>query len=121
MPVGQLVEVLPSLQEAVPKNLSVPPTLVAPAHWRATWVPNLGDWQPGDVVLVGKRGFSGRLISTAQTLLLPAGLADAQWSHCAIYVGNGVAIDAMPGRKNGVREVQSGTLLRCAKRREASP
>lgn len=104
MPVGQQVDVLPSLAVAVPAQQFRPPPQTAPARWQAKLVPNLADWQPGDVVLVGRRGLSGNLIALAQRLILPIGMADGHWSHCAIYIGGGEVIDAMPGNGKGVRQ-----------------
>lgn len=67
----------------------VPPT------WPGTYVPNLSDWQEGDILLVEGSGLSGLIIRAAQvTTMNLAMLQGAQWSHAAVYVGNGTVIDA---------------------------
>jgi cell wall-associated NlpC family hydrolase len=112
MPAGHPVIVLPALQYAFPRSLFVPPPQPAPAGWGAPWVPNLPDWQEGDVLLVGKKGLSGHLIGIGQSLLLPSGLANTHWSHCAIYAGGGKVVDAMPGKGVRTRPVEDFCAVR---------
>jgi cell wall-associated NlpC family hydrolase len=104
MPVGQAVAVLPSLKDAVYNGLSVPPPVPRPVGWTFSLAPDLNDWQPGDIVLVEKRGVKGALIAAAQWTILPAATSSTRWSHCAIYVGGGEIVDAMPGKDIGVRQ-----------------
>jgi len=69
-----------------------------PAGWVLSVVPNLADWQLGDIVLMSARGAAGGLLQAGQTALLPQLRAHANWVHCGIYAGNGKVIDALPDR-----------------------
>ena len=104
MPVGHAVNVLPSLRDALANGLAVPPPVPWIYGWSLKLAPNLSDWQPGDIVLVEKRGAKGALIAAGQWAILPSSVSSTRWSHCAIYVGAGSIVDAMPGTGIGVRQ-----------------
>jgi cell wall-associated NlpC family hydrolase len=62
-------------------------------------VPNFSDWQPADIVLVGNDGtLAGNSIVALQYASLSAATrAGAKCTHAALYVGNGMLIDATAG------------------------
>jgi hypothetical protein len=115
MPAGQPIYALPSLQQAKNDHLARPPAKRRPAVWRPLIVPNLDAWQPGDIVLVNRRGLSGAAIGPGQVLLGPTGSAARRWSHCAIYVGDGLVVDAVPRGGVGIRSLEGY----CARRATA--
>lgn len=88
--------VLPSISDFKKTGLFGTAVSTAPVGWHADVVPNFGDWQPGDVVLVSARGIAGILISGGQYIVSEATLAACKWSHCGIYVGGHYVIDALP-------------------------
>lgn len=66
-----------------------------PGCWPGTYVPNLSEWEEGDIVLVEAAGFSGLVIRGVQAGTMNiAMLQGALWSHAAVYVGNGMVVDA---------------------------
>jgi Permuted papain-like amidase enzyme, YaeF/YiiX, C92 family len=68
-------------------------------------VPNFSEWQLGDIVLVASDGSLGsRLVTTAQATSRNALVREAaRFTHAAVYVGDGMLIDAA---------VQDGVLRR---------
>jgi hypothetical protein len=67
-------------------------------------VPNLSDWQAGDLVLVRSDGSATARTITAVQGSLRSGqppFGDPDWTHVGLYVGNGLMIEAVPQR--GVR------------------
>jgi hypothetical protein len=96
MPRGQQLDVLPSLQDALQHQLAIAPPVYRPLVWRPLLVPNVDEWQPGDIVLVMRSGASGMVLGPGQVLIGPAPANTRDWSHCAIYAGEGFVVDAMP-------------------------
>jgi hypothetical protein len=100
--------------DAVVRGLGNSPRDRAPPNWPGTYVPNLSEWRLGDIVLVEADGPVGSMIRFFQSLtgkLLV--LVGSRWSHAAIYVGNGMVIDAC--FPQGVGEQSLWTY--CEKRR----
>lgn len=61
-------------------------------------MPNFSDWRAGDIVLVEAIGFVGGVIQAGQMITTnPLMAAGSQWSHAAIYIGNGMVVDATWG------------------------
>ena len=80
-------------------NLSIlpaPPAVARPMAWPWPWnVPNLADWQPGDVLVM--RGSPNSLVSLFQAAQNDPQLkVNSHWTHCAIYVGDGLMVEAVP-------------------------
>lgn len=116
MPLGQQLDVLSSLQDALQHQLAIPPPVYRPlVWWHPLLVPNLDEWQPGDIVLVKRSGASGMVIGPGQAMIGPAPVNTRDWSHCAIYAGEGFVIDAMPRGGVQVRPL----LEYCGKRATA--
>lgn len=69
-----------------------------PKGWPGVYVPNFSEWQRGDIVLVrSDRTATGRFIEAGQVLSTSAAMrAGREWTHAAIYVGDGMVIDATP-------------------------
>jgi uncharacterized protein YycO len=68
---------------------------LTPPGWPGTYVPNFSDWTLGDIVLVEGTGVTGNAIQLGQTISTNAAMrAGSQWSHAAVYVGNGDVVDA---------------------------
>lgn len=78
-----------------------------PAGWPSQLVPNFSDWQPADIVLVGNdRTLAGNAIVASQYASLSgATRAGAQYTHAALYVGNGLLVDATAGAGIAERSV----------------
>lgn len=73
-----------------------------PASWPGTYIPNLSDWCEGDILLVQGSGLVGALISAGQRVSQkPRMVIGSYWSHAAIYLGNGIVVDAT--FRNGVQ------------------
>ena len=69
-----------------------------PAGWPGTYVPNLSEWKAGDIVLVEATGFLGSVIQAGQTITTnPMMALGSRWSHAAVYIGNGIVVDAQYG------------------------
>ena len=78
-----------------------------PASWPGIYVPNFSDWREGDIVLVHhEQSLAGIGIRTAQASS-PNALtrAGSICSHAAIYVGDGVVVDATKGSAVSERSV----------------
>lgn len=90
---------LPSHAQAAAQGVGrAPREPNVPAYWPGTYVPNLSDWKPGDIVLVEAAGLGGGLIQLAQTITAkPLMGLGSQWSHAAIYIGQGMVVDATFG------------------------
>ena len=69
---------------------------MVPVSWPAASVPNFSEWRPGDIVLVANDGSKAGLgIQTAQGLARDARVREAaRFTHAAVYVGDGMLIDA---------------------------
>jgi uncharacterized protein YycO len=68
-----------------------------PVAWPGIHVPNLSDWDEGDIVLVEGTGLRGAVIRAAQSASMNlAMLKGARWSHAAVYVGGGMVVEATP-------------------------
>jgi hypothetical protein len=67
-----------------------------PAGWPGHLVPNFSEWRLGDIILVATDGGkAGRGIQAAQALSLDARVREAaRYTHAAVYVGDGMLIDA---------------------------
>lgn len=65
-----------------------------PPAWPGSYVPNLSDWEPGDLILVEGTGVSGAIIQTGQTISGRAMTLASGWSHAAVYIGSGMVVDA---------------------------
>ena len=66
-----------------------------PANWNGTYCPNFTDWKLGDIVLIAGYGSAGILIQNAQLASRnPLMNKGARWTHAAIYVGDGMVVDA---------------------------
>lgn len=78
-----------------------------PAGWPGSVIPNLSDWQLGDIILVKREHTArGALIKTGQVISRsPLMRAGRDWSHAGIYVGDGQMIDAVPGTLISQRSV----------------
>lgn len=75
-----------------------PSEATAPKNWPGHLVPNLSDWQPGDILLVARDdGKLGLGIEVAQRLSAAAAVRRAAaFTHAAIYLGDGQLVDATP-------------------------
>ena len=61
-------------------------------------MPNLGEWKPGDIVLVEAAGFIGTVLQVGQAAgASPSVALASRWSHAAIYIGNGILVEATIG------------------------
>ena len=65
-----------------------------PSAWPGSYVPNLSDWEPGDLILMEGVGVSGVVIQTGQAISGRAMALASGWSHAAVYVGSGMVVDA---------------------------
>ena len=67
-----------------------------PAAWPGVYVPNFSDWRDGDIILVHRAAdAAGHALQAAQALSLsPVTRAGSVWSHAAVYVGDGMVVDA---------------------------
>ena len=67
-----------------------------PAGWPAQIVPNFSDWQLGDLVLVtAEKTLAGGGIVLGQSVTFNlATIPGAKYSHAAVYVGDGLIVDA---------------------------
>lgn len=65
-----------------------------PSAWPGSYVPNLSDWEPGDLILIEGVGVSGVVIQTGQAISGRAMALASGWSHAAVYVGSGMVVDA---------------------------
>lgn len=63
-------------------------------------MPNLSDWRPGDIVLVRKAGgLAGAMLAAGQAASFSTvSRAGSDWTHAALYVGNGEVVEAVPDR-----------------------
>ena len=98
--------VLPSLAHAkLTADAAVEPS--TPRGWPGRWVPNFSDWQRGDIVLFATSGSkTGWLVQVAQgTVNNPDVRQAAHFTHAAVYVGDGLLIEASPGRPIGTQTV----------------
>ena len=88
--------ILPSHVDVAAQGLgNAPRELNVPVGWQGTYVPNLSDWQEGDIVLVEGTGLSGLAIRGVQSITYNLRmLMGAKWSHAAVYVGSGMVVDA---------------------------
>jgi cell wall-associated NlpC family hydrolase len=88
-------EVLPAIGLA---DLSDQPVAepAVPANWPGHLVPNFSEWRLGDIILVATDGGkAGRGIQAAQALSRNERVREAaRFTHAAVYVGNGMLIDA---------------------------
>jgi cell wall-associated NlpC family hydrolase len=66
--------------------------------WPGAQVPNFSDWQEGDIVLVHRaQDAIGIAIQALQAASLsPVTRAGSLCSHAAIYIGDGMVVDATP-------------------------
>ena len=61
-------------------------------------MPNFSEWRPGDIVLVEAAGFMGAIVQAGQAAGASRSLALAsRWSHAAVFIGNGILVDAALG------------------------
>ncbi len=69
---------------------------LVPKGWPGTYVPNFSDWRPGDIALAHRTPDAiGRGIQAAQAISFsPVTQAGSAFSHAAIYVGEGMLVDA---------------------------
>jgi hypothetical protein len=61
------------------------------------WVPNLSDWQAGDILLFSKTAAKdpiGTYIEARQKALTALGPTHTKWIHAAVYVRDGVCVEA---------------------------
>lgn len=75
--------------------------LSGPTDWPVPeLIPNLSQWQRGDIVLFGGVGsMASVMIQAAQTVSLKKHMvAGRRWVHAAIYVGKGNIVDATFGQ-----------------------
>ena len=81
--------------------------LNVPAAWPGHLCPNFSDWELGDIALVHHdQSAMGRVIVAGQKISAnPLMTAGALCSHAAIYVGNGLILDATFGNKVMERSV----------------
>lgn len=72
----------------------------APTGWPGAVVPNFSDWRPGDIVLVrGPKGTAGTMVRLDQALSTNGVIRSSrEWTHAAVYVGDGCVIDATYGQ-----------------------
>lgn len=69
-----------------------------PSDWPGTYVPNFSDWREGDIVLVHGTQTSGAMIRAGHHFSWKSSLiAGRDWSHAAIYVGDGEVVDCCLG------------------------
>lgn len=89
------------LSDSPPRETTVPP------GWPSPLVPNFSGWQPADIVLVGNDGtLAGNVIVASQYASLSgATRAGAKYTHAAIYVGNGMLVEAIVGAGVAERSV----------------
>lgn len=80
---------------------------LVPAGWPGHLCPNFSDWQAGDIVLVHRDSTAaGRVIAAAQSASIkPLMIRGARCSHAAVYVGDGMVVDATFGNPVGKRSV----------------
>lgn len=85
-----------------------------PPGWPHSLVPNFSDWQPADIVLVANDGsLAGNAIVVSQRVSLSgATRAGAKYTHAALYVGNGILVDATVGDGIAQRTVWDYCQLR---------
>lgn len=78
-----------------------------PRDWPGHLVPNFSDWLPGDVLLVAQSGGKGLgPVKAWQTLAFEQQVrAAADFTHAALYVGDGLLIDVRPGEGVARRSV----------------
>ena len=78
-----------------------------PQGWPARLVPNFSDWHPGDIVLVtAEKTLAGGGIVLGQAVTFNlATVPGARYSHAAIYVGDGLIVDATFNNPIKVRSV----------------
>ncbi len=61
------------------------------------WIPNLSDWRAGDIVLFSSHGDKdavGRYIETQQKALTRLPKRHTRWIHAAVYLRDGVCVEA---------------------------
>jgi hypothetical protein len=93
----------PRLQDGAEPRLQPP---FAPS---ARLLPNLSDWNLGDVLLYApdSYAFRQRLISTGQRFHFPS--EHACWTHCALYVGGGYVVDSVGASGVDKRSIETLT------------
>ena len=101
-----LSAVLPPLADANLAEDAAVETAI-PSGWPGRWVPNFSDWHRGDILLVAAGGSkAGLLVQAAQGTLRNASVRQAaRFTHAAVYAGNGLLIEATPGRPIGRQTV----------------
>lgn len=57
-------------------------------------VPNLSQWEVGDILVMHSTSPSNVVVQAQMNHPDPRVSAVAQWTHCAIYVGDGLILDA---------------------------
>lgn len=62
---------------------------------RAGVLPDMARWKPGDLILFRAEGVAGAVIERVQRVRWGD---DGRWSHVAMYVGRGMAVEAVLGR-----------------------
>ncbi|QJW83367.1 hypothetical protein HK414_01605 [Ramlibacter terrae] len=95
-----MARVLPSFRYAA-SCLGIAREANVPSGWPVHYVPNLSDWQEGDLVLFEATSW---LIPAAQWLKGRTRV-HRKWSHAAIYVGNGEIVEAVVGQGVVVRSL----------------
>jgi len=78
------------------------------------WVPNFAQWRPGDILVFdGVGGLIGNAIQTYQKAKAHNGAKPfANFTHCGVYLGEGLIADARFKRLIGVRRLWPETMKR---------
>lgn len=85
-----------------------------PLSWPATApaIPNLSGWQPGDVLVMKALPTSQPIVAFQKRHPDTKVHAFADWTHCAVYIGDGLMVDTRPSWGARIRRLYPETVQR---------